>query len=120
MNCGSMTLLNYLEKKFPNGINYLDAVNICMGLYVSENCIPSEILDEECTMDKLSITFANLSKLNKIHDYVPYKSVEFGANSHDVSDKGHWIEVLSSILKKGNSPDIDLTLKLLKSDSKSP
>lgn len=94
-----MTLLDYLQNNYPNGMDYIEAVNMCMGFYVSLNCIPKEV-SEECNIDQLAITFSKLAELNLIHNYQTYKAVEFGANYHNLNDKGHWVEILSSILKK--------------------
>lgn len=38
-------------------------------------------------------------------DFDASSSVKFGANFHRATDKGHWVEVIASIYKKGDSWD---------------
>jgi hypothetical protein len=112
-----MDLLTYLKQKFAEGIDYNDAVQLCLGLYVAKDIIPKGVEEEECSMDGLSVAFSGLAKLNLVKNYSAYKAVEYGANYHNLTDKGHWVEVLASIFKKGNAPDFQLIEKLLDRNS---
>lgn len=83
----------------PNGLVYDDAAQLCLRLHcVSYPGLPN--FREPLTKEYLSVTFAALSRKGWVLG--PYLTAAlYGANFHAVTDKGHWIEVIASIFKRG-------------------
>ncbi len=65
-------------------------------------------------MDGLATIFADVTKRGLVKNYFSYKAVLYGANYHDIFDKGHWIEVMASILKLKTKVDLDRVKTLLR------
>ncbi len=109
-----MHLTDYLRTTFQDGITYRDAANLCLALYCV-NLIPAGKVNESLTMEVIAQSFADLAKQGLITDHVRYESVSFGAEYHSIEDKGHWIEVQASIIKKGMKAEVERIerLKLL-------
>ena len=99
-----MKLEQLIRSSFPEGLSYDEAAQLCLRLYCTVDGIP-ELLHPECTKNDLAKIFAGLSKsgfLNTEPDTAPI----YGANFHDVIDKGHWIEIIASIFKGKDAVDI--------------
>lgn len=93
------SLATFLANQIPNGLDYDDAVQLCLRLYaVSDQELSS--FSEPLTKENLSAAFAELAKSGWVRD--PFLTAPvYGANVHEVTDKGHWIEVIASIFKRG-------------------
>ena len=59
----------------------------------------------QCTKENLPIVFAELTTSGFIDVLHITDSVRYGANFHDPNDKGHWVEIIASIFKKGDMID---------------
>lgn len=106
-------LLGYLGEKFKGGIAYEDATQLCLAIYCIADVLPVPIPKDELTMDGLAEIFAEAARRGLVHDYAAYKAVPYGANYHGVADKGHWIEVMASVLKVSTKVDVDRIKKLI-------
>jgi hypothetical protein len=108
-----MELLPYINDAFPDGLTYDETAQLCLRLYCTVEGLPDP-LKEQCNKNNLGEVFAALSAAGFING-ATYYSVTYGANFHEVSEKGHWVEVIASIFKKGNTVDIEQGDKLFKS-----
>lgn len=101
-----MDLQRYIQNKIPEGLQYNEAVQLCLRLYCSLDGLPEE-LHAECTKDGLADTFSKLVSKGLLND-APLTPSIYGANFHPLSEKGHWVEVIASIFKKENTRDLNL------------
>lgn len=108
-----MKLHHYIEEAFVDGLTYDEAAQLCLHIYCSVDGLP-EMLKEQCSKDNLAETFAALSASGFIKGSIA-GSAFYGANFHEVSEKGHWVEVVASILKNGKSVDAVQSDRLVKS-----
>jgi hypothetical protein len=112
-----MELEIFLEQNFPDGLSYNETAQLCLRLYCSLDNVPQK-LHKECNKDDLANIFSKLAQSN----FIKSEAIEaplYGAHFHEVSDKGHWIEVIASILKKENTVDSELGEKLISCLTKS-
>lgn len=101
-----MSLEPYIREAFPDGLRYNEAAQLCLRLYCSVEGIPEE-LHGECSKDGLAEVFARLAATGLLTDE-PLFAALYGANFHKVKEKGHWVEVIASLFKKGNTRDMEL------------
>ncbi len=101
-----MDIATYIREGFPEGLPYNEAAQLCLRLYCNVEGIPEE-LHKECSRDGLAEAFARLAANGFLTDK-PLSAVFYGANFHRVEEKGHWIEVIASLFKKGDTRDIEL------------
>lgn len=97
----SMELNDFIAGKYPLGIGYLDAVQLCLWLHCSLEFCPPEYHEVVLNKQTLASAFAKLYQQGSIKGYSDIHAVSFGAHFHDPSDKGHWLEIIASIYKKG-------------------
>jgi hypothetical protein len=83
------------------------------------NILPPGVVDDELSMDVIAEAFADIARHGLIKEYVSYESVPFGANYHSIEDKGHWIEVQASALKKGMKCEVERVERLKRAIAKS-
>ena len=95
-----------IEKSFPLGLPYNSAAQLCLRLYCTVDGIPAEY-HEACSKEGLAQTFTILSANGFVKEGES-ESALYGANFNSINDKGHWIEVMASILKQGNTRDNEL------------
>ncbi|KFZ38440.1 hypothetical protein HR45_03105 [Shewanella mangrovi] len=107
-----MVLKSYLEGSFPEGLSYNNAVQLCLRLYCSVEGLP-ESLHVQCTKDNLASVFAEMAREKFIIGQAKEASF-YGASHYDVSEKEHWIEVIGSIFRDGETVDSELGRNLLK------
>ena len=98
-----MDLLHYINDAFPDGLTYDETAQLCLRLYCSVDGLPEQ-LKEQCNKSNLCVVFAELSAAGFIKG-ITVGSVIYGANFHEVFEKGHWVEVIASIFKNGNTVD---------------
>jgi hypothetical protein len=84
-------LASYLMARVPNGMIYSDAVQLCLRLYCTVDGVPGHLLP--LSKELLGDTFAKLGSAGWVRNGV--------ADSHEVIDSGHWVQVMSDTLKKG-------------------
>lgn len=99
-----MELKQYLSRVFPNGLAYNDAAQLCLRLYCSLEGIPEQ-LHVECNKDNLAEVFACLADSGFLTDDPEIHAPLYGASFHAVNEKGHWVEVIASIFKQGDTVD---------------
>jgi len=83
-------------------MTYPDAVQLCLRLYITIDGVPQELLP--LSKETLGDAFAELAGSGWIECEKLWHSSIYGANFHQVTDRGHWIEAIASIFKKG--PDV--------------
>ncbi len=108
-----MDLLHYIKDAFPEGLTYDEAAQLCLRLYSVADGLPEPLI-AQCNKNNLGEVFAALAASGFINGNTIH-SVLYGANFHEVFEKGHWVEVIASIFKKGNTVDIEKGDKLFKS-----
>jgi hypothetical protein len=107
-----MELLHHIKKAFPDGLTYDETAQLCLRLYSAANGLPEPLI-EQCNKNNLGEVFAALSADGFINGKT-YYSVTYGANFHEVFEKGHWVEVIASTFKKGNTVDVEEGDRLFK------
>jgi hypothetical protein len=95
-------LASYLKTQVPDGMSYPDAAQLCLRLFCIIEGVPKQFLP--LSKEVLGDTFAELAKVGWIREEERGFSALYGANHHQVTDRGHWVEVIASIFKKG--PDV--------------
>jgi hypothetical protein len=110
-----MHLADYLRTTFRDGITYRDAAHLCLAMYCVDNTLPTGVVDDKLSMEVIAEAFADLAQHGLIKEFVSYESVPFGANYHSIDDKGHWVEVQASVLKKGMKCEVERVERLKKS-----
>lgn len=108
-----MHLIDLLLEHFKDGLQYEDAVELCLAIYSCNDILPIPVEQDGLCMNNIAEAFSNIAKLGLIKNYFPYKATLYGANYHAIEDKGHWIEIQASMLKLKTSYDINSARKLL-------
>jgi hypothetical protein len=101
-----MGIETYIREGFPEGLRYNEAAQLCLRLYCALDGVPEE-LHSQCSKDGLAEAFARLAASGFLTDE-PIFAALYGANFHRVEEKGHWIEIIASLFKKGNTRDMEL------------
>ena len=81
---------SYFMQQLPEGLSYSDAVQLCLRVYCIAGGIP-KVYHPQLTRSGLADTFAELASAGWIHaenERLP------------ISDRNHWVEVMSSIFTK--------------------
>src|SRR6476660_2528428 len=91
-------LASYLKVRVPEGMSYPGAAQLCLRLYCTVDGVPEKL----CPLDKemLGEAFAKLAKVGWVRQEETWHASFYGAILHEVTDKGHWIEVMASTFKK--------------------
>lgn len=103
---------SYLNKSLPDSTNYMNLSNLCLTMFFTLDVLPKRFQSLELNKEALSIIFSKICKKRNITTY-PYDACLYGASFHNTHDKGHWLEVLASILKLKTKPDIEEAKKIL-------
>jgi hypothetical protein len=93
------TLAAYLMQRVPEGMNYPDAAQLCLRLYITVEGVPKHLLP--LPKERLGDAFAELAVAGWVRDQDSPHRFRYGANFHAVTDRGHWVEVIASIFKEG-------------------
>lgn len=99
------TLTSFLLKQRPSGLVYDDAAQLCLRLHCVIDGVPSE-LRSQTTLPALADVFAELARIGWVREQSSPMSSFYGARLHEVTDRGHWVEVIASIYKKGDVVDV--------------
>ncbi|WP_160114065.1 hypothetical protein [Aquimarina sp. AU119] len=105
-------LFSYLNQSLPSDIDYRELSNLCLTLFCTTGILPEKFQSLELNKENLAIIFSKIAKEKKLPTYPSLASL-YGASFHKSHDKGHWLEVMASILKLKNEPDIKEAEKLL-------
>lgn len=92
-------LADYLVTRMPDGMSYLDSVQLCLHLYCTVDGVPDEL--QPLSKEILADAFAKLARVGWVLDFEGCYAVPYGAHFHQVTDRGHWIEVIASLFKIG-------------------
>lgn len=102
----STLLALYLRQCFPSGLGYEDAAQLCLHLHCVASDLP-ENLHEQTERQTLACSFAELARFGWIKsESSPFRAL-YGAYFHQITDLGHWIEVIASLYKIGDVRDIE-------------
>lgn len=91
-------LASYLKQRHPSGMAYRDAAILCTRLFGTADGVPENLLP--LTKVVIADAFAKLAKngwVTELNDFQPYAP---SASSHEVTDRGHWIEIMVSLFSK--------------------
>jgi hypothetical protein len=105
-----MNIDEYLKSSFPDGLQYNMAAQLCLRLFCTVEEIPYS-LHEECTKQNLAQVFTKLALKGFVKGSTLESSI-YGANHHEVTEKGHWVEVIASIFKIGDTVDKNIGAEL--------
>ncbi|WP_299437633.1 hypothetical protein [uncultured Aquimarina sp.] len=105
-------LFSYLNQSLPSDINYRELSNLCLTLFCTISILPKKFQPLELNKENLAIIFSKIAKEKEMSSYPPTASL-YGASFHNSYDKGHWLEVMASVLKLGNEPDTKEAERLL-------
>lgn len=105
-----MDLDNYIRDAFPEGLSYNEVAQLCLRFYSTVDGLP-ESLKAQCNKDNLANVFASLAAAGFIKGSTASAAL-YGANFHNVFEKGHWVEVIASIFKKTGTVDMELREQL--------
>ena len=83
------TLASYLIQRLPAGMTYPEAKQLCLRLYCTVDGVPPE-LQPQCSRVGLAGAFAELARAGWIREA-----------SAQVTESGHWVEEIASVLKQG-------------------
>ncbi len=108
-----MNLYAYLRDKFPSGIEYDFAAQLCLCIYSCDNFLFPAQVSDELTKETVSETFLLLSTAGLIRGYNPSKAEMYGAEGYPVESLKHWRTVISSIFTKEVEPDADYVKGIL-------
>ncbi|AXT52256.1 hypothetical protein D1818_15935 [Aquimarina sp. BL5] len=107
---------DYLNQSLSSNIQYRDLSNLCLTLFCNVSVLPETFQSLKLDKESLANIFSKIAKEKMIPSY-PSTASLYGASFHNTYDKGHWLEVMASILKMGNEPDTKEAEKLLVSSS---
>jgi hypothetical protein len=98
-----MGLATYLLKQLPDGMTYRDAAQLCQRLSTNHSGVPENI--SPSTSVELADVFVELTKAGWVRDQdSPFKAF-YGAHYHEITDRGHWIEVMACVFKHPEKAD---------------
>jgi hypothetical protein len=81
-------------------MSYRDAAQLCMHLFITVDGVPKSLLP--LTKIKLADAFAELTSAGWVkRDELDIYAGLFGASFHEVTDRGHWVEIIASMFKIG-------------------
>jgi hypothetical protein len=97
-----MKLLNALETRFPDGLGYSDAVQLCGWIHLAKNTLPSE--EGEFAGDKTEIArvFSALAQMGMIRGEGCFET-----NLHSIMEVKHWIRVIESVYYETDTLNFD-------------
>jgi len=107
----SELLYDFLEKKVPWDIGYMELAQFCLSLHCTAEGLPLELSDG-FDKDIQASAFARFVSNHFDDKYGIPMAAYYGANFHRATEKGHWIEVIASIYKKGDTMDEDLVAEV--------
>lgn len=108
----SKEFISYLNKSLPDSVNYMNLSNLCIAMFFTVDIVPRDFKSLEFSKENISIIFSEICKKRSIPTY-PNNASFYGASFHSSHDKGHWLEVLASVLKLNTKPNIKEAEKLL-------
>jgi hypothetical protein len=108
-----MDIASYLQAKFPVGLEYETAAQLCLSIYSVRGLLPFELDAASGSMTGISNAFAQLAQNGVIKDATLDKAMKYGAEHHPVESSDHWNEIIACIFKKGAQPNLDAVQKLL-------
>ena len=93
-------LAEYLMERTPAGLDYEDAAQLCMRLFIYVGDVPESLLPLD--KERLGDVFAELTAAEWVHQ--DYQSTElcgfrYGAHFEALSTRGHWLKVIRSMLR---------------------
>ena len=112
MNTDINAFFSYLNKTLEKDISYRELANLCLTLFCDISALPEKFKSIVLDKETLASIFSKIAKERKISPY-PYSASFYGASFHNSYDKGHWLEVMASLLKLNNKPNIKEGEKLL-------
>ena len=99
------TLTSFLRQQLPGGMIYDDAAQLCLRLHCVSDGV-SSALRAHTALPELADVFAELARAGWIREQDSPMRTFYGARLHEVTDRGHWVEVIASIYKGGDVVDI--------------
>jgi hypothetical protein len=98
-------LASLLQKRRPDGLAYQQAAQLCQRLFVSVAGVPEDCLPKNGA--EQADTFAELARCGWVRESDSCFRALYGAHFHEITDRGHWLEVMACVVK--NPERVDLT-----------
>jgi hypothetical protein len=95
-------LTQYLLDHLPDDIPYDDLAQLCVGLHMHADGVPAR-RHPLLNGDEQASAFAELVQQRFNDDYGRFDWARYGARMHRPTEKGHWVEVIASIYKDGDT-----------------
>ncbi len=102
-----------LKSKFKNGINYNDAVEVCLAIYCSADWVKN-LKEESCSKENIALAFSSLANVGIILCFDLTVSEQHGVTSNSFTDKKHWIQIMDNALNLKKIYDRSRVSELLK------
>lgn len=99
-------LTQFLMERLPADIPYDDLAQLCLGLHACTTGMPDDLLPL-LNKDDQACAFAEFVRLRFDSEYGSGRAAFYGASLQPPTGKGHWIEVIASIYKIGNTLDLE-------------
>jgi hypothetical protein len=106
MNSNSKVLSEFLYENMPSDTPYEEVAYACRRIYCTLEGLPLEITNLELDKDTISLAFAAWTQRFQTDDFGKVHSGIYSASWHRPTDKGHWIQVISSMLSESQSLDL--------------
>jgi hypothetical protein len=110
MNSDSKALSEFLRRNMPQETSYLEVAYACQRIYCTLEGLPAEIANLALDKDTISEAFAEWTRRFQPDDFGQLYAGAFSASWHRSSDKGHWMQVISSVLSSPQPLDLSRSL----------
>tara|TARA_Y100000817_G_scaffold162450_1_gene126881 strand:+ start:255 stop:614 length:360 start_codon:yes stop_codon:yes gene_type:complete len=108
--------LNYLNQAIQIDQSYEALANLCLALYCNQSILPERFQNLILNKENLALIFSKIAIEKELESY-PFTASYYGASFHNTHKKGHWLEVMASVLKLAREPHIEKASKFFQLDS---
>lgn len=108
----TISLHDKLISKFPNGLVYRDALELCIALFCSADWF-DDIREDELDKKNIANVFSRLVKAGLVLEIEESIAIERGVVG-DFSSSSHWLQIMNSSLSQDRFYDVKVIERLLK------
>lgn len=108
-----MDFFEFMTERFPRGMSYSDARNLCVAMFCVERILPDEVRPVIWTGPALACAFSELARRRIIDNIAAPVLVDELGCALPVEDVRHWVSLMDGVCSKGLAPDVDRALKLI-------
>jgi len=107
----SLILANAIQARFPEGLDYEEARQLCLRLHTTANILPSRHHDTAGDKQELAETFARLARTRFIQAPEPHVKIHQGAHTNAPQTTQHWMEIIMTIYTGQDITNCHIPLK---------